>query len=416
MNQKLSCCTRRGFIQFGAGIAAGAPWVFSTACGSSAGSGVQITTTPPRPDAKVSIVSCKSYDVATIAAALAQNFTLLGGVDSLVSGKIVTVKVNLTCDGSFRGQFGLPADQSYITNGNTAIALASALLFSGAAKVRFVDSSPFQLPMDQVLSMAGWDVTTLLALGNVEVENTRNLGTGTEYVKLSVPGGGNLFSYFELNHCYGDTDVFFSLAKLKQHLTAGITLSMKNVFGSTPNALYGSDSVTAGENATGWRGPLHGNGTADWTGIDPPGANTATPPTDAGSRIPRIVADINGARKVHVAIIDGITSMSGGEGPWATNAAPTSPGILIAGLNAVSTDAVGVAVMGYPNPLAARGTPPFSSSDNHLLLAQSAGVGTADLNQIQVSGLSIQQALYPYPQSLQRLRRLARHPADAPAV
>jgi len=407
MRNKTSFCTRRGFLQLGVGLAAGAPLALSTACGGSSTQQQQITPPPVRSDAKVSIVSCQSYDVGQVTTALTESFTLLGGIGSLVSGKIVTVKVNLTCDGSFRGQFGLPADQSYITNGNTAIALASILLGSGAAKVRFVDSSPFLLPLDQVLTLAGWDVTTLLNLGNVEVENTRNLGTGAEYAKLNVPGGGNLFSYFELNHCYGDTDVFFSLAKLKQHLTAGITLSMKNIFGSTPNALYGQDSVTAGENATGWRGPLHGNGTADWGGINPPGANTATPPTDAGSRIPRIVADINGARKVHLGIIDGITSMSGGEGPWALNAAPTSPGILIAGLNAVSTDAVGVAVMGYANPLAARGTAPFASCDNHLLLAQNAGVGTADLSQIQVSGLTVQQALYPYPQALLRRKQAA---------
>jgi len=71
-----------------------------------------------------------------------------------------------------------------------------------------------------------------------------------------------------------------------------------------------------------------------------------------------------------------------------------------------------VAVMGYANPLAARGTPPFTSCDNHLSLAQSANVGTADLSQIQVSGLSVQQALYPYPQTLLRMRAM-RHCAKA---
>jgi uncharacterized protein (DUF362 family) len=262
------------------------------------------------------------------------------------------------------------------------------------------------LTLDQVLVKAGWDVASLLALGNVELENTRNLGSGSQYVQLNVPGGGYLFSYFELNHCYGDTDVFISLAKLKQHLTAGVTLSMKCVFGSTPNSLYGSDAGT--ENAIGGRSPLHGKGQANWGGINPPGANTSTPPVDAGSRIPQIVADINGARKVHIGIIDGITAMSGGEGPWAPNAAPTSPGILIAGSNAVSTDAVGVAVMGYANPLAAHGTPPFTSCDNHLLLAQQSGVGTADLTRIQVSGLTIQQAMYPYPQAMLRPMRSMR--------
>jgi uncharacterized protein (DUF362 family) len=198
-----------------------------------------------------------------------------------------------------------------------------------------------------------------------------------------------------LNHSYQDTDVFVSFAKLKQHLTAGVTLSMKNVFGATPNSLYGSQA--GNEDAVGWRGPLHGDGTTTWAGITPPGANTTRPPADAGSRIPRIVADVCAARPVHLAIIDGITSMSGGEGPWAPNAAATSPGILIAGLNHVSTDAVGMAVMGYANPRATRGTRPFQNCDNHLLLAEQANIGNADLSQIDVRGLTIQQALYPYP-------------------
>jgi len=66
--------------------------------------------------------------------------------------------------------------------------------------------------------------------------------------------------------------------------------------------------------------------------------------------VPRIVVDVCAARPIHLAIIDGITSMSGGEGPWCKDAAEikfTQPGVLIAGLNPVSTDVVATAVMGY---------------------------------------------------------------------
>jgi uncharacterized protein (DUF362 family) len=90
-------------------------------------------------------------------------------------------------------------------------------------------------------------------------------------------------------------------------------------------------------------------------------------------------------------------SMSGGEGPWAPTAAPVSPGVIIVGLNSISTDAVGVAVMGYSNPQATRGTAPFQTCDNHLLLAEQAGVGTADLSKIEVLGMTIAEAMYPYP-------------------
>jgi hypothetical protein len=74
----------------------------------------------------------------------------------------------------------------------------------------------------------------------------------------------------------------------------------------------------------------------------------------------------------------------------------TKPGVLIAGLNPVSTDAVGTAVTGYANPRAPRGTKPFSSCDNHLLLAEQDGLGTADLAQIDVRGLSFEKARHPY--------------------
>jgi len=34
--------------------------------------------------------------------------------------------------------------------------------------------------------------------------------------------------------------------------------------------------------------------------------------------------------------------------------------------------------------------------DNHILLAEQAGVGTADLAKIDLRGLTIEQARYPY--------------------
>jgi hypothetical protein len=120
--------------------------------------------------------------------------------------------------------------------------------------------------------------------------------------------------------------------------------------------------------------------------------------TDPSWRVPRITVDVCGARPIHLAIIDGIMAMSGGEGPWSgeERLKITTPGVLIAGLNPVSTDAVATAVMGYANPRAARGVKPFQDCDNHLLLAEQAGLGTADLAQIDLRGMPIEKARYPY--------------------
>jgi hypothetical protein len=40
---------------------------------------------------------------------------------------------------------------------------------------------------------------------------------------------------------------------------------------------------------------------------------------------------------------------------------------------------------------------PFKNCDNTLLLAESLGIGTADLDKIDVAGLKIEEALYRFP-------------------
>jgi len=204
-----------------------------------------------------------------------------------------------------------------------------------------------------------------------------------------------MFSSLDLNRAYADTDVMISLAKLKNHVTAGVTLSMKNLFGPTPNALYGAQA--GDEDATEGRDPLHNP--KGFEKIQLPGLKKGITETEPTWRVPRIVVDICAARPIHLAIIDGITSMSGGEGPWCGGEEKlkfTNPGVLIAGLNPVSADAVGTAVMGYENPRAVRGTKPFDICDNHLLMAEQDGLGTADLAKIDVRGLSIAKARYPF--------------------
>jgi uncharacterized protein (DUF362 family) len=343
--------------------------------------------------AKVAIVSCPSYG-PELREALTRSFDLLGGIGRLVKDKTVTVKVNLTGH-YFVKVLGRTAGETYVTHGDTALALASVLLQSGAKRVRFVECATFTEPMEEVLERAGWGVKALTALGKVEVENTRNVGAHSGYCRLTVPTGGYLFSHFELNRSYQDTDVFVSLAKLKNHSVAGVTLAMKNLFGITPNALYGDQAGR--EDATAGRGRLHFG--SRWAKVRFPGEKSGTFTADQGERIPRIIADLCAARPVDISVIDGVNSISGGEGPWVGPLQLTSPGLLITGLNMVSTDAVATAVMGYSDPRAARGAPPFTRGDNHLLLAEQAGLGTADLGRIDVRGLSIERARYPYQAS-----------------
>jgi uncharacterized protein (DUF362 family) len=398
---KHSTCawSRRSFLRLSATMAAGAPLALAYGREALAAEAAGIVPAARLADAKVAIVGCKSYG-PEVKVALKQSFDLLGGIGSLVKNKTVTVKLNLTGT-NFSPVFDRPVGESFMTHSSTAMALGALLFEAGAKRVRFVESTQSRSDLETSISFADWDVNAFLALGKVEFENTRNLGKGKSYSHLRVPSGGYMFSSFNFNHSYEETDVMVSLAKLKQHITAGVTLSMKNLFGITPNAIYGDQAGS--EDATAGRGPLHGGDSPEQRGkfekLELPGLKARGISNGAGYRVPHIVADICAARPIHLAIIDGITSMSGGEGPWCSDVVPlklTKPGVIITGLNPVSTDAVGTAVMGYPNPRALRGTHPFDHCDNHLLLAEQAGVGTADLSKIDVRGMPIAKAIYPY--------------------
>ena len=113
-------------------------------------------------------------------------------------------------------------------------------------------------------------------------------------------------------------------------------------------------------------------------------------------------ADLVAACPIHVAIIDGIESMTYAEGVGPNNR-HVKPHVLVAGLNTVCVDAVGAAVMGF-DPMAARGTPPFETCDNTLRLAEDAGLGTRDLKRIEVVGTPVVLARFDFA-SLRRARR-----------
>ena len=107
--------------------------------------------------------------------------------------------------------------------------------------------------------------------------------------------------------CMG-VDFVVSMAKLKTHHWAGVTLSMKNMFGIVPGACYG------------WpKNVLH------WAGID------------------RAILDINAAARPDFAIVDGIIGMEG-NGP--IQGLPKAAGVLVFGNDPVAVDATCCRVMG----------------------------------------------------------------------
>jgi uncharacterized protein (DUF362 family) len=370
-----------------AAIAAGAYWTGSPLLGFAA---------PVAPAAPVALARCKTYSPAELISTLDRMFDRLGGLNRIVSGKTVALKINLTGSPTYRVGY-LPLGDTHYTNPHVIAAVVHLMGRAGARRIRILES-PWSsaYPLQETLFQADCDPRDIeSAAPHVEFENTNFLGQGKKYSRLVVPFGGYLFPAYELNHSYNDCDVFVSMAKLKEHETTGITLSMKNCFGITPCSIYGASAGIdePDENPKGGRGLLH-SGHRQPSKIAPAEKNPNSP-RQAGYRVPRAVVDLIAARPVDLQIVDGVKSISGGEGPWAPGIAPVQPGVLIAGTNPVATDAVCMAVMGF-DPMADRGTPPFQTSDNMLRLAEEAGLGTRDLRRIEIVGNPIKDVVFNY--------------------
>jgi uncharacterized protein (DUF362 family) len=346
------------------------------------------------PAAPVALARCPSYG-AELLPALSKMFDQLGGLGRLVKGKTVAIKINLTGNPDSRLGY-IPIGCTTWTHPAVIAATVHLIGRAGARRIRLLES-PWKSaePIQEYMTAAGWNVGMFTsAAPNVEFENTNFLGFGKQYIRFQVPNGGHLFPAFDLNHAYADCDVFVSIGKLKEHLTAGITLSMKNCFGITPCTIYGDGAPEdePGVVPLGGRFPIH-------TGSRQPSKSSPQEhdpksPREGGYRVPRCVADLVAARPVHLAVIDGIESQTGGEG-IGRNTRHVTPHVLVAGTNTVCVDAVGAAVMGF-DPMADRGSAPFEFSDSTLRLAEELGVGTRDLKRIEVIGARIGDVVFDY--------------------
>ena len=158
----------------------------------------------------------------------------------LVNGKTVAIKLNMTgapnMTSSTDAQSRCPLGSSRRSSARSSPCSARP----ERTRVRLLESAPSGTkPLEDFMIAAGWQPKDFASAANrVEFENTNFLGSGKTYARFMVPGGGLMYAGYDLNHSYRDTDVFVSLAKLKEHRTAGVTLSMKNCFGITPCTIY----------------------------------------------------------------------------------------------------------------------------------------------------------------------------------
>ena len=316
--------------------------------------------------AQVAIAQVTTYDRQTIKNAVLDLVNKLGGLSSIVkAGDVVAIKPNLTGGVSTAPLPGYSAIESYITHPEVVRALGELLLAQGAKKLYIVES------VYEWASYQQWGYEDVANSLDATLIDLNAADPYQDFVKLPVGAGSFIYSEFKVNQILQDINVFVSIPKMKNHYNAGVTLSMKNLFGIAPAHFYNLVSTDT------TRSGFHG--TADQT----------------TTRLPRVIVDLNRARPIHFALIDGIMTSEAGEGPWITTMTPVQPGVLIAGKSALATDAVAMAVMGF-SPTANYPDAPFIRCDSHLNLAAAAGLGTNNLNEIQVLGAPISKVRYQF--------------------
>ena len=179
---------------------------------------------------------------------------------------------------------------------------AEAFLSLGAARVVVGEGPGHITDTLRVLDESGLeqilveDRVPFIDLNREDGFTVANAGGCSRLKSLTLPAA--------LRNC----DLIVSMAKLKTHHWAGVTLSMKNLFGLMPGSFYG------------WpKNYLH------WAGID------------------ECIVDITATVQPQLAIVDGIVGMEG-DGPIMGD--PKPAGVLVMGRNLPAVDATCARIMG----------------------------------------------------------------------
>lgn len=179
---------------------------------------------------------------------------------------------------------------------------AEAFLRAGASKVLVAEGPGHSRDSLMILEESGlWEVLRedgipFVDLNYVSGYTVENAGRRTRLGALTLPV------------TLREADWVVSVAKMKTHHWAGVTLSMKNLFGVMPGIYYG------------WPKNLF-----HWEGID------------------KSILDINETLKPHFAIVDGVVGMEG-DGP--IMGTPKQAGVIVMGRNLPSVDATCARIMG----------------------------------------------------------------------
>jgi uncharacterized protein (DUF362 family) len=321
------------------------------------------------PRARVAIARAQDYERERIYQRVRDLLDGIGGLGDVISqGDRVAIKVNLTGGTHFSPPPGFSAVESYLTHPEVVRALCELLRDAGARELFIVEAVYDQ----ESYKLFGYeDVAETVEAMLIDLNDPH---PHSDFASTPVGEGAFVYQNFVFHHILEEVDAFISVAKLKCHYNAGVTHSMKNLVGLVPAASY------ALEASHWWRSALHGRSDQE-----------------TKSRLPRVILDLNRARPIHLALIDGIKTAEGGEAPRGTFN-PVQPAVLLAGKDPVAADAVATAVMGF-DPTVEPPAAPFLRGDNYLNTACDLGMGTNRLDEIEVLGAAIEDVLYEFQPS-----------------
>lgn len=283
----------------------------------------------PRADARgphrVGLVACAEYDPEGLLEAIRAGWGASHPPD--VRGKRVVVKPNIA---------DYSPDRPIHTDARLVEALARHLEALGAREIVLAEGPPHDRDTELLFRRTGYEAMAkrrgiaLVDLNYDDVETVANPDPRARLRELRVP------------RTVLAADVLISAPKMKTHRLAGVTLSLKNMFGILPGLIYG------------WpKNVLH------WNGIS------------------QSICDINGTVKTHFAVIDGVVGMEG-YGPLLGPA--RKAGVLVMCGSALAADATAARIMGV-DPVRVE----------YLAMAQKAGLGSLRRQDISVSGPDIDE-------------------------
>lgn len=239
------------------------------------------------------IARVKNYET-DISLIVRSGFQELGVSPAEIKGKKILLKPNLVEPHS--GKPHINTHPLFVRG------VAEAFLHLGAAKIYIAEGPGHCRDTIYILEESGF--SEIIKEGHLPFVD---INYDTVFEKPNAGKYAECGSFF-LPGILREADWIVSLPKLKTHHWAGITLSMKNLFGLMPGSYYG------------WpKNVLHSMG------------------------IEQSILDINATVKPHFAIVDGIIGMEG-DGPIMGN--PRASHVIVMGRNFPAVDATCARVMG----------------------------------------------------------------------